>query len=49
MPWSLPLNVMKEGISFLPKNINLSDPYRFIPDGDAIRLPINCPVEMDVD
>ena len=45
----LAVECYEKGISFLPKNINLSDPYRFIPDGDAIRLPINCPVEMDVD
>lgn len=45
----LAVECYEKGISFLPKDINISDPYRFIPDGDAIRLPINCPVEMDVD
>lgn len=45
----LALECYEKGISFFPKDINASDPYRFIPDGDAIRLPFNCPVEIDED
>lgn len=45
----LAIDCYEKGISFLPKDFNISDPYRFVPDGDAIRLPLNCPVEIDED
>ncbi len=43
----LALECYEKGISFLPKDINISDPYRFILDNDAIRLPFNCPKKID--
>lgn len=45
----LAIECYEKGISFLPKDINVSDPYRFVPDGDAIRLPFNSPEEINED
>lgn len=39
----LALECYEKGIVFLPGDMDLSDPHRFVPEGNAIRLPINCP------
>ena len=39
----LVLECFERGISFLPADINISDPTRFIPEGNSIRIPFNCP------
>lgn len=39
----LALECYEKGIAFLPGDMDLSDPHRFVPEGNAIRLPINCP------
>ena len=45
----LAMECYEKGISFLPGNINISDPYRFLPKEDKIRLPFNCPKIIDGD
>lgn len=45
----LAMECYKKGISFLPSDINISDPYRFVPEEDKIRLPFNCPEKIDGD
>lgn len=45
----LAIECYEKGISFLPADINISDPYHFVPEGDAIRLPFNCPEKIDED
>lgn len=43
----LALECYEKGITFLSPDINISDPSRFLPTGDTIRLPFNCPKEID--
>lgn len=43
----LALECYEKGITFLSPDINSSDPSRFLPTGDTIRLPFNCPKEID--
>lgn len=41
--------MLKKRILFRPGNITVSDPYRFVPEDDKIRLPFNCPEKIDGD
>lgn len=43
----LALECYKSGISFLPADINISDPSKFVPENGSIRIPFNRPVEAD--
>ena len=43
----LALECYEKGITFLSPDINISDPSRFVPNGDTIRLPFNCREEID--
>ncbi len=41
------LECYERGIEFLPADINISDSKRFLPEGSSIRIPFNCPVQID--
>lgn len=43
----LALECYERGIGFLPADINISDPRRFVPEKDAIRIAFNCPERID--
>lgn len=40
---NLALECYEKGLRFLPADQDASDPHRFIPEGNAIRLPLDCP------
>ena len=43
----LALECYERGIGFLPADINISDPRRFVPEKEAIRIAFNCPERID--